>query len=60
VLCRWRAVEDGLADTETALAYRRRTEKELAQGLPAERKQLVRTGAADMRLAPERLEVEVS
>ena len=47
-------------DQETALAYRRQTEKVLAQGSPAERKQIVRTWVADMKLAPERLEVEVT
>jgi hypothetical protein len=47
-------------DQETALAYRRQTEKVLAQGSPAERKQIVRTWVADMKLAPERLEVKMS
>ena len=44
-------------DLETALAYRRQTEKVLAQGSPTERKQVLRTWVADMKLAPERLEV---
>ncbi len=44
-------------DLETALAYRRQTEKVLAQGSPTERKQVLRTWVADMELAPERLEV---
>ena len=88
----WQAIEDGLADTETAnarlealakerekllgatvatdkppqidpetaLAYRRQTEKVLAQGSPAEQKQIVRTWVADIKLAPERLEVEMT
>jgi len=44
-------------DLETALTYRRQTEKVLAQGSPTERKQILRTWVADMKLAPERLEV---
>jgi hypothetical protein len=45
-------------DLETAMAYRRQTEKVLAQGSPAEQKQVLRTWVAEMKLAPERLEVE--
>ena len=44
-------------DVEAALAYRRQTEKALAQGTPAEQKQVVRAWVSDMKLAPERLEV---
>jgi len=49
-----------IRDRETALAYRRQTEKVLAQGSPSERKQILRTWVADMKLAPECLEVEVT
>jgi len=47
-------------DVETALAYRRQTEKVLAQGEPGERKRLLRTWVQEMKLAPERLEVEIT
>jgi hypothetical protein len=47
-------------DAETALAYRRQTEKALAHGEPAERKRLLRTWVQDVKLAPERLEVEIT
>ena len=47
-------------DVETALAYRRQTEKVLAKAQPAQRKQIVRAWVSEMKLAPERLEVEVT
>ena len=47
-------------DTRTALAYRRDAEKLLASGTPAERKQPIRTCVQDMKLAPERFEVEIT
>ena len=45
-------------DAEAALGYRRQVERVLAQGSPAERKQVLRTWVGEMKLAPERLEVE--
>jgi len=45
-------------DLDAAMAYRRQTEKALAQGSPAEQKQILRTWVGEMKLAPERLEVE--
>jgi len=45
-------------DLDAAMAYRRQTEKALAQGSPAEQKQVLRTWVGEMKLAPERLEVE--
>ena len=42
------------------MACRRQVERVLAQGSPAERKQIVRTWVSDMKLAPERLEVEMT
>ena len=88
----WKAIEDGLTDTdranvrldalakdretllgsaldlgeapqidiEAAKAYRRQTEKVLAQGGPTEQKQIIRTWMSEMKLAPERLEVEMT
>ena len=47
-------------DTHTALAYRRDAEKLLASRTPAERKQFIRACVQDMKLAPERFEVEVT
>jgi len=44
-------------DVQAAVAYRRQTEKALAQGTPAEQKQVLRAWVAEMKLAPERLEV---
>jgi len=88
----WKAIEDGLTDTdranarldalakdrekllgssldlgeppqidvEAAMTYRRQTEKVLAQGGPTEQKQIIRTWMSEMKLAPERLEVEMT
>jgi len=47
-------------DIEAANAYRRQTEKVLAQGGPTEQKQIIRTWMSEMKLAPERLEVEMT
>ena len=47
-------------DAKTALAYRRQTEEVLAQGDPAERKRILRTWVQEMKLAPGRLEVEIT
>jgi hypothetical protein len=47
-------------DVKAAVAYRRQTEKVLAQGGPTEQKQIIRTWVSEMKLAPERLEVEVT
>ena len=45
-------------DVQTAMAYRRQTEQVLAQGSPAEQKQVLRAWVGEMKLAPERLEVQ--
>ncbi len=45
-------------DAEMALTYRRQLEKTLAEGTPAEKKQVLRAWVGDIKLAPERLEVE--
>ncbi len=47
-------------DLQTALAYRKDTARLLAHGKPEERKQLVRTWVQEIKLAPERLEVEIT
>ena len=46
-------------DVNVALAYRRETEGLLAKGDAAERKQIVRTWVEEMKLAPDRLEVQI-
>ena len=46
-------------DVKTALAYRRLTEKVLGQGIPAERKKLLRGWVQDVKLVPEGLEVDI-
>jgi len=45
-------------DADAALAYRRQAERTLAQGSAAEKKQVLRSWVAEMKLAPERLAVE--
>ncbi len=45
-------------DTETALSHRRQIEKTLAEGSPTEQKEVLRPWPGDIKLAPERLEVE--
>ncbi len=47
-------------DADTALSYRRQTGKVLAQGDPAERKDIIRKWVDGIKLAPERYEVEIS
>ena len=47
-------------DTAAALAYLKRVEKVLANGEPEEKKQVLRTCVGEMKLAPERLEVEIT
>jgi site-specific DNA recombinase len=47
-------------DAATALAYRRQTEKVLAQGTNAERKQIIRTWVDKITLAPDTLEVQIN
>ena len=47
-------------DTQTAMDYRRQTDKVFAQGTPAQRKRLLRSWVEEITLAPERLEVEIT
>ena len=47
-------------DADTALSYRRQTGKVLAQGDPAERKDIIRKWVDGIKLAPARYEVEIS
>jgi hypothetical protein len=47
-------------DVETVLAYRRQADKVLAHGTPSERKQVLRTWVEELRLEPERLEVQIA
>ena len=47
-------------DSQTIMAYRRQTEKVLAAGTPAERKQIFRSWVSQIKLAPETLEVEIN
>lgn len=47
-------------DAQMATAYQRQAEKMLAEGTPAEKKQILRTWVAEMKLAPEALEVEMT
>jgi len=47
-------------DVATVLAYRRDAEKLLAHGSPLERKQVLRAWVEQVRLEPERLEVEIA
>jgi hypothetical protein len=42
------------------VAYRRQTDRVLACSDPAERKRVIRTSVQEMKLAPERLEVEIT
>ncbi len=47
-------------DVETVLAYRRQADRALAYGTPSERKQVLCTWVEELRLEPERLEVEIA
>ncbi|HUV04727.1 MAG TPA: hypothetical protein VMX94_06430 [Armatimonadota bacterium] len=47
-------------DAETALTYRRETEKVLSSGDNSERKQILRSWVDHIRLTPETLEVEIN
>ncbi len=47
-------------NVETAISYRRQTERVLAQGDPAERKDIIRKWVDEIKLAPERYEVDIS
>ena len=47
-------------DAKTALAYRQELDRALAQGEPAELKRVVRACVEEIKLAPERLEVEIT
>jgi site-specific DNA recombinase len=47
-------------DVDTAMAYRRDVPKLLKQGSPAERKRLLRAWVQEIKLAPDRLEVEIT
>ncbi|UCH36660.1 MAG: hypothetical protein JSV65_00860 [Armatimonadota bacterium] len=47
-------------DIRTAMAYGRQTFKALKQGDAAERKRVVRNWVQEMKLAPERLEVDIT
>jgi len=47
-------------DINATLAYRRQTEQILSHGEPQDKKQLMRKWVAEMKLAPEKLEVEIT
>ena len=47
-------------DIKTAMAYRRKLETLFKHGSPADKKRLLRTWVEEIRLAPERLEVEIT
>jgi site-specific DNA recombinase len=47
-------------DVQTALTYRRDLEKLLARGKPADRKRIVRSWVEEIKLAPDRLEVDIT
>jgi hypothetical protein len=47
-------------DAQTAMAYRRQTEKVMASGNAADRKRLMRAWVGDIKLDPESLEVKIS
>jgi site-specific DNA recombinase len=47
-------------DSKTVMAYRRQTEKVLASGHIAERKRFLRAWVHEIKLEPERLEVQIS
>jgi hypothetical protein len=47
-------------DAETAMEYRRQTEKLFRQGEPGERKRLLRSWVQEVKLMPEALEVSIS
>ena len=47
-------------DIQTALDYRRQTERVFSQGESAERKRLLRTWVQEIKLAPESLQVDIS
>ena len=47
-------------DVKTAISYRLQLDKALAHGTPGERKRFIRTWVREIKLTPERLEVEIT
>ncbi len=47
-------------DVETAIAYRRDLERVMAKGSHTQRKRFIRSWGQEIKLAPERLEVQIT